>query len=176
LYPADFRAVAALAVGVLVVTLISLAAWRRPLMALAAAASIALTGYTVYISREGNSPGFAPYGPGYWLSLAAAPVMALAAGIASTIRVQVAGGFRGGDSGDCDQQDGGGDRAQQRVGGGGQPGCGGEQVVQAAGVGAFVGQQHLPLGRAEGAQHPGGDHDPAGPAGQGVGVGGVVSG
>jgi hypothetical protein len=86
LYPADFRVVAALAVGVLVVNLISLAAWRRPLMALAAAASIALTGYTVYISREGNSPGFAPYGPGYWLSLASALVMALAAGTATAIR------------------------------------------------------------------------------------------
>ena len=86
LYPADFGVVAALAVGVLVVTLISLAAWRRPLMALAAAASIALTGYTVYISREGNSPGFGPYGPGYWLSLASALVMALAAGTAAGIR------------------------------------------------------------------------------------------
>lgn len=88
LYPADFKAVAALAVGVLVITLISLAAWRRPLMALAAAASIALTGYTVYISREGNSPGFGPYGPGYWLSLVSALVMALAAGAAAAIRSQ----------------------------------------------------------------------------------------
>jgi serine/threonine-protein kinase len=86
LYPIDFRAVTALAAGVLVVTLISLGAWRRPLMTLATAASIALTGYTLHISREGNSPGFGPYGPGFWLSLSGAIVMVFTAGTAATMR------------------------------------------------------------------------------------------
>src|SRR5215469_1723583 len=41
-----------------------------------------------------------------------------------------------------------GDRAQQRVGGGGQPRRGGEQVMQPGGVGAFVSQQDLAFGLA----------------------------
>jgi hypothetical protein len=44
--------------------------------------------------------------------------------------------------------DGGGERAQQRVGGGAEVGQGGEQVVAALEVGAFVGLQDLVLGAA----------------------------
>ena len=46
-------------------------------------------GYTLYIPAIGRSPGFAPYGTSYWLSLAAAVVMAVgaaAAGVRSVAR------------------------------------------------------------------------------------------
>lgn len=86
LVPADFWTVTVLAAAILVVTLISLRGYRRSLMAMATAASTALTGYTLHIPREGNFPGFSPYGPGYWLSLVVAVVMVIAAGTAATIR------------------------------------------------------------------------------------------
>jgi hypothetical protein len=70
----------------LAVTVISFRVYRRLLMAVAAAASLVLTGYTLHIPFEGSFPGFGTYGPSYWLSLSVAIVMVIAAGIAAFAR------------------------------------------------------------------------------------------
>ncbi len=62
------------------------------------------------------------------------------------------------------------DGAQGRVAVGGEFGRSQEVVVAVGVVGAFVGEEDLAFGRVETADHRGGDHDAAGPAGQGVGV------
>jgi hypothetical protein len=86
LFPIDFWTVVVLAVAVLAVTVISFRVYRRLLMAVAAAASLVLTGYTLHIPFEGSFPGFGTYGPSYWLSLSVAIVMVIAAGIAAFAR------------------------------------------------------------------------------------------
>lgn len=44
--------------------------------------ALGLIGYTVYVTMKGTSPGFGDYGSSYWLSLAAAAVMLIGAGLA----------------------------------------------------------------------------------------------
>lgn len=60
---------------------ISMLASRPSLTAGAVIASLGLTGYTLYISREGIVPGFGSYGSSYWFSLAVAIAMTLAAAV-----------------------------------------------------------------------------------------------
>jgi hypothetical protein len=81
LYPRDFWAVADL----LACVTISLLTARRWAMVCAAAAAFGLIGYTLYIPTLGLAPGFGPYGSSYWVSLAAAVVMALGAGVGATV-------------------------------------------------------------------------------------------
>lgn len=68
----------------------------------------------------------------------------------------------------------GGDRAQQRVGGGGQLRHGDEEVVPAGEVGALVGQQNLPLPGIQSSEHAGRYHDASRPSWYRVGIGGLV--
>lgn len=87
LLPQDFWILVALAVLVIVVTVMSLGVPGRTLMAGATAAALGLVGYSLYLPTRGISPGFGPFGSSYWLSLAAAAVItALAAGAAASAR------------------------------------------------------------------------------------------
>jgi hypothetical protein len=86
LYPKDFRILIALVAIASVTTVMGMYTYRRLFMIGAAAASIGLIGYTLHIPQIGLAPGFGPYGPAYWLSLAAAVAMAFGAGTAATAR------------------------------------------------------------------------------------------
>lgn len=84
LYAKDFWIPAGLAAFVLAGTAVTVPARTGFGMGVVAIAALAAAGYTLYIPFIGRSPGFAPYGTGYWLSLAAAVVMtagAVAAGL-----------------------------------------------------------------------------------------------
>src|SRR5262249_6828132 len=81
LYPHDFLTVIGLLAVMVVLTVVSLLTAGRWAMVGATAAAVGLIGYTLYIPRIGQAPGFGPYGSSYWISLAAAVVMALAAGV-----------------------------------------------------------------------------------------------
>jgi hypothetical protein len=83
LVPHDFWIPIALAGLVFVITALSVRPYRRPLMIGAVVASLGLIGYTLYIPFIGRLPGFGPYGPGYWVSLAAAGAMVLGAAAAA---------------------------------------------------------------------------------------------
>jgi serine/threonine protein kinase len=86
LYPQDFWIPVTLAALVLVLTVIGLGVCGRSIMACATAAALGLVGYTLYLPTKGAAPGFGPYGVGYWLSLAAAAVMAIGAAAAASAR------------------------------------------------------------------------------------------
>ncbi len=86
LYPIEFWTPIALLVVVLVITVTSMMVPKRSLMIGAAVASLGLIGYTLYIPTKGSSPGFGPYGPGYWISLAAAVTVTLGAVVAAITR------------------------------------------------------------------------------------------
>jgi len=81
LYPHDFLTVIGLLAVMVVLTAVSLLTARRWAMVGATAAAVGLIGYTLYIPSIGRAPGLGPYGSSYWISLAAAVVMAQAAGI-----------------------------------------------------------------------------------------------
>jgi hypothetical protein len=81
LYPRDFRIVIGLLAVMVVLTAVSLLTAGRWAIVGATAAAVGLIGYTLYIPSIGRAPGFSPYGSSYWISLVAAVVMALAAGI-----------------------------------------------------------------------------------------------
>jgi len=80
LVAANFWILIALVALAVVFTLISLGG--RLAIIVAVLASLAAVGYTIYLPMTGRSPGFQPYGSSFWLSLAAAGVMALGAGLA----------------------------------------------------------------------------------------------
>ncbi|HEY6279994.1 MAG TPA: protein kinase [Streptosporangiaceae bacterium] len=82
LYAKDFWIPAALAAFVLIGTTVTIPARTGFGMGVVAVAALASIGYTLYIPAIGRSPGFAPYGTSYWLSLAAAVVMAVGAAAA----------------------------------------------------------------------------------------------
>jgi Protein kinase domain len=89
LYAKDFWIPAALAAFVLIGTAVTVPARTGFWMAVVTVAALASIGYTLYMPAMGRSPGFAPYGTSYWLSLAAAVVMAAgaaAAGLRSRAR------------------------------------------------------------------------------------------
>lgn len=89
LYAKDFWIPAALAAFVLIGSIVTVPARSGFGMGVVAVAALASIGYTLYIPAIGRSPGFAPYGTSYWLSLAAAVVMtvgAAAAGLRSGAR------------------------------------------------------------------------------------------
>jgi serine/threonine protein kinase len=86
LVPHDFWLSIALAGLAFVLAALSVRTYRRLLMIGAVVASLGLIGYTVHIPFTGTLPGFGPYGPGYWLSLAAAGAMVLGAGAAAAAR------------------------------------------------------------------------------------------
>jgi serine/threonine protein kinase len=86
LYGNDFWIPAALAALALILTAISAATRGRLVMIAVVAAALGLIGYTLYIPSVGRSPGFAPYGSSYWLSLAAAVAMLIGALIAASAR------------------------------------------------------------------------------------------
>jgi hypothetical protein len=81
LYPHDFLIVIGLLAVMVVFTAVSLLTAGRWAMVGATAAAVGLIGYTLYIPSIGRAPGLGPYGSSYWISLAAAVVMALAAGV-----------------------------------------------------------------------------------------------
>jgi hypothetical protein len=81
LHPHDFKILIVLDAVCFLSAVISLLASRPSLTAGAVIASLGLTGYTLYISREGIVPGFGSYGSSYWLSLAAAIAMTLAGAV-----------------------------------------------------------------------------------------------
>ncbi len=83
LYPREFWISVALAAFVLIGTLVTIPARSRFPMTVVTLAALGLIGYTVYLPTVGSSPGFSPYGTSYWLSLAAAAVMALGAAAAA---------------------------------------------------------------------------------------------
>lgn len=85
LYANDFWIPVGLAAFVLISTAATVPARRRLPMGAVTVAALGLVGYILYIPAKGASPGFGPYGPSYWLSLAAAVITTLAAG-ASAIR------------------------------------------------------------------------------------------
>ncbi|HEX3491355.1 MAG TPA: protein kinase [Streptosporangiaceae bacterium] len=80
LVAANFWILIVLVALAVVFTLISLGG--RLAVIVAVLASLAAVGYTIYLPMKGTSPGFQPYGSSFWLSLAAAGVMALGAGLA----------------------------------------------------------------------------------------------
>jgi protein kinase-like protein len=82
LYARDFWIPAALAAFVLIGTTLTVPARTSFGMGVVTVAALASIGYTLYIPTIGRSPGFAPYGTSYWLSLAAAAVMAVGAAAA----------------------------------------------------------------------------------------------
>ena len=79
LYAWDFWIPAALAAFVLIGTTLTVPARTGFGMGVVTVAALASIGYTLYIPTIGRSPGFAPYGTSYWLSLAAAVLMAAGA-------------------------------------------------------------------------------------------------
>ena len=84
LSPRHFMTLAALLAATAALAATSLVTARRWAIAGATATALVLAAYTLYLPSV-NSDGFGPYGSSYWISLAAAAVMALAAG-ASAIR------------------------------------------------------------------------------------------
>jgi serine/threonine-protein kinase len=80
LVAANFWILIVLVALAVVFTLISLGG--RLAVIVAVLASLAAVGYTIYLPMTGTSPGYEPYGSSFWLSLAAAGVMALGAGLA----------------------------------------------------------------------------------------------
>lgn len=83
LYAKNFWIPVALATFVLLGTAATIRVRRRLAMVAVTMAALGLACYTLYIPTIGASPGFGPYGVGYWLSLAAAAVMTLGAGAAA---------------------------------------------------------------------------------------------
>ena len=81
MHPHDFRILLGLLAAVLVFTLISLLIAGRWVMVCATVAALGLVGYTLYIPSIGTVSGFSLYGSSYWVSLAAAVVMTLGAGV-----------------------------------------------------------------------------------------------
>jgi serine/threonine protein kinase len=86
LRPQNFWISIALATLAFVVAALSARAYNRALMIGAMLASLGLVGYTLRIPFTGAFPGFGPYGPGYWLSLAAAAAMVAGSGAAAVAR------------------------------------------------------------------------------------------
>ena len=84
LYAHNFWTVITLLALTFVLTMMSFGAAGRPLMSGATLAALGLAGYTLYIPTI-NSAGFSAYGSSYWISLVAAVVMALGAGLAAAI-------------------------------------------------------------------------------------------
>ncbi len=82
LYARDFWIPAALAAFVVIGTILTVPARTSFGMGVVTVAALASISYTLYIPTIGRSPGFAPYGTSYWLSLAAAVVMAVGAAAA----------------------------------------------------------------------------------------------
>ena len=82
LYAKDFWIPAALAAFVLIGTAVTVPARTGFGMGVVTVAALASVGYTLYIPAIGRSPGFAPCGTSYWLSLAAAVVMTVGAAAA----------------------------------------------------------------------------------------------
>ena len=80
LVAANFWILIVLVALAVVFTLISLGGRRAVIVAVLA--SLAAVGYTIYLPMKGTSPGFQPYGSSFWLSLAAAAVMAAGAALA----------------------------------------------------------------------------------------------
>lgn len=80
LVAANFWILIVLVALAVVFTLISLGGRRAVIVAVLA--SLAAVGYTIYLPTKGTSPGFQPYGSSFWLSLAAAAVMAAGAALA----------------------------------------------------------------------------------------------
>ena len=86
LFPVDFWVPIVLLAVVFVISAVSMTVYKRSLMVGAAAASLGLLGYTLYIPTKGSSPGFGPYGSSYWLSAAAAVAMVIGAVVAAVAR------------------------------------------------------------------------------------------
>jgi hypothetical protein len=78
LHPHDFKILIVLDAVCLLSAVISMLASRPSLTAGAVIAALGLTGYTLYIPREGSVPGFGSYGSSYWCSLVVAIAMTLA--------------------------------------------------------------------------------------------------
>jgi hypothetical protein len=80
LVAADFWILVALvaAAGVFLALSVS----RRLAIIGTALGALGVVGYSLYLPMKGTSPGFHDYGSGYWLSLAAAAVMLVGAGLA----------------------------------------------------------------------------------------------
>lgn len=83
LYAKDFWIPVGLATFVLLATAAAMRVRRRLPMGAVTVAALGVACYTLYIPTIGASPGFAPYGVDYWLSLAATAVMTLGAGAAA---------------------------------------------------------------------------------------------
>jgi predicted Ser/Thr protein kinase len=83
LYSEDFWIPVTLAVLVLLGAALTVPARGRLAMGVTTAAALGLTGYLLYLPAIGASPGFAPYGTSYWVSVAAAVVSTLAAAAAA---------------------------------------------------------------------------------------------
>jgi protein kinase-like protein len=85
LNPTDFWVPVALAALAFVLCLLSAWSRTRPAAIIILIVALSLIGYTLYIPIKAY-PGFHLYGTGYWLSLAAAVVMAAVAAVAAVAR------------------------------------------------------------------------------------------